>query len=179
MRNEPANAPSWKGVARGLRERAGHVETRAPVAHPSLRDVVLRMAGRARGARVLDLHGGLGPLAVDLAQRGADVQVVESRHASHAPRLPRRAFDLVTCLSGAAGDDMLRVATRSLASGGRAILAVAHPYGPGREFVGGELEQLFAGLRRAGLRAVDLAEPEDWLVLLCERPRRRDRGSGR
>ena len=75
-------------------------------------------------------------------------------------------------------------AARLLRPGGRLILAFAHPYAGGG-LAERPLEGLFTSLREVGLRVVDLVEPSSdeerprrYLVVLCERRRRRPRSRG-
>lgn len=196
----------WEQVAARVQARS---EKRSG-ADRVLQPAVLRFAGRVRQRDVLELGCGTGSLARVLAARGArvlgldaDADAVHRARADAAdsglaplpefrvgsladPRsLPRSPHDLVVAVCaqpGSLGRAELDRIPRLLRSRGRLVLALAHPYrGAGATDAGaGLLEELFAALRAAGLRVVDLAEPhaadrkgEAFLVLLCERRRRR------
>ena len=182
------STPDWSEVAEHVREQAAHRD--APLRE--LHAAALRLAGRLRGRRALDVACGEGALVRVLAGRGALAEGVDpsaervreaERRAAEAgldpapafhvgnPRdpesLPGGPFDLITALLGfdpaAKPIVELRSLARILRPGGRLVLAFAHPYVSG---VGADrpLESLFQSLRDVGLRVVDLVEPS------CDEP---------
>ena len=202
------DSPGWAEVAR---LRAEVASRRSPEDLRSLQVELLRLAGEPRGRRVLDLGCGGGALARRLAERGGEVIAVDpDRDAIAQARrdaagldpqdrlefrvadpadpdsLPRGPFDLVV-LHGAALTSPLGNAVRLTRRGGRLLIGARHPYS-GAEAGERPLQALFATLREAGLRVIDVAEPaaddageRGFLALLAERPRRsrRRRPKGR
>jgi len=181
----------WDEVAR-QREHAARV--RSPAAIRAVQAEALRLAGRVRGRRVLEWARADHWLAPRLAERGADVvaaspvrarlealsDVALKRGVALATvwlepggELPRGPFQLAVALHGPEFDrpsagELAALGAR-LRRGGRLLLSVAHRAAPG------EITDLFAALRAAGFRVVDVAEPATAppaLVVLAERPGR-------
>jgi SAM-dependent methyltransferase len=174
---------SWDEVTRLYRQAASR---RSPSTVRALRAEVLRLAGRVRGRRALDLGCGSGAMLRRLAERGArvvgtlassdaleearaDIALLEPEHVPEllvmeigdGSDLPLGPFDLLTNLAPSEGSPLTAKLLRNLAlrlrRGGRLVLAVPHPYRDG----GSEnrlLQQLFGWLRAAGLRVIDLVE---------------------
>lgn len=113
--------------------------------------------------------------------------------------LPAGPFDAITALLVLEPADKevprLRSLVRLLRPGGRLVLAFPHPYAGG-DLAAGPLESLFRALREVGLRVADIVEPASeeplsdeppsdpparrrFLVVLCERRRRRPRNRQR
>lgn len=108
--------------------------------------------------------------------------------------LPAGPFDVITALlalePAAKEAPRLRSLVRLLRPGGRLVLAFAHPYADGN-LATAPLESLFRALREVGLRVADVVEPVSdepsasdaerrrFLVVLCERRRRRPRNRQR
>ena len=173
----------WSRVAAQVREQA----SRRDHVPRELHAAALRLAGRLRGRRVLDVGCGHGALARVLAERGAQVLGIDAsaervREAQRlareagtdpAPRfrlavasdsasLPEAPFDLITALlaldPGAKPVRELRGLARALRAGGRLVAGFEHPYAAGAA-PRRPLEALFQSLRDVGLRVVDLVEP--------------------
>jgi SAM-dependent methyltransferase len=176
-------SPSWDEVARLYREAASR---RSPSAVRALHAEVLRLAGRVRGRRALDVGFTSVVMVRRLAERGAlvvgtlsssealeearsDLALLELEHEPElvlmeigdGSELPSGPFDLLTSLAPTEGvplaAKLLRNMTARLRRGARLVLAVPHPY---REAGSADrlLQQLFGWLRAAGLRVIDLAE---------------------
>lgn len=181
----PPGAAEWADVSERVRETARRRSASERVLHPE----VLRLAGRVRGKRTLDVACGHGALVRVLAQRGAVALGVDAsaeqvreaqREAAEAaldPRpefavadlaapatLPRGAFDLITALraldAGRKPAAALGTLARLLRPGGRLVLALPHPNSLETP-AERPLQVLFRSLRDTGLRVVDLIEPGD------------------
>lgn len=179
-----------------LRETASLREA-IPSERQRVLDLVLALAGRVSGRRVLDVGADSSALARGLAQEGAQVESVRDLLE---PAFPLRGpFDVVTaldCIDDSKDPEAaLRVLGKLLHPRGRVVLAIAHPW---RATAAGatphpalaSLPALLASLRSAGLRLVDAAEPvgdpgasseppeSRHLVLVAERTGRRTRNRG-
>ena len=179
-----------------LRESAQLREV-LPPERQRLQGIVLECAGRVQGRRVLDVGPVASSLARALAQQGA---VVVSTEDLIEPATPLRGpFDVVTaahCIDDSADPEAaLRVAAKLLHPRGRIVLVIGHPWrtlpdGTTPHPTLASLPALLAGLRSAGLRLVDAAEPPSgsvpvgekseprYLVLVAERTGRRTRNRG-
>ena len=84
-----ATTGDWSEVAARVRSRVGARDTAERVLHPA----VLRLAGRLRGRRTLDVGCGSGALARVLAERGAQATGVDHERAEirRAETLAREA----------------------------------------------------------------------------------------
>lgn len=182
---ELLRAPSWQEVAENYRAVAERRDPEARILHPE----VLRLAGRLRGRRVLEVGCGAGALSRALGRRGASVlgtdldpraleqAAADAREAQVDPlpqfelvdprarrALPRGPFDLVIALRELANSEapapLLRELTRVLRPGGRLLVALPHPYRK-EPASGRSLEASFTQLREVGLRVVALTEPAD------------------
>jgi len=176
-------SPSWDEVARLYRQAASR---RSPSAVRALRAEVLRLAGRVRGRRALDLAAENAAMVRRLAERGArvvgtlasddaleearsDLALLELEEApvllvmepGDGSDLPPGPFDLLTNLAPTEGAPLTAKLLRNMAvrlrRGARLVLAVPHPYREGGS-ADRLLQQLFGWLRAAGLRVIDLVE---------------------
>jgi SAM-dependent methyltransferase len=187
---------SWNHVSARLRESA-QARKDLPTDRQRVAQIVLELAGRVQGRRVLDIGPEANPLARSLAQQGADVLVVRDPLEPATPL--RGPFDVVTaahCIDDSADPEAtLRAAAKLLHPRGRIVLAIGHPWrrvpdGASPHPALATLPSLLAALRSAGLRLVDAVEPEStpttpdekpeprYLVLLAERTGRRTRNRG-
>jgi len=187
---------SWNHVSARLRESA-QVRRDLPTERQRVQQIVLELAGRVQGRRVLDIGPESNPLSRALAQRGAEVLVARDPLEPVTPL--RGPFDVVTaahCIDDSADPEAtLRAAAKLLHPRGRIVLAIGHPWrrvpdGASPHPALATLPSLLAALRSAGLRLVDAVEPEStpstpeekpeprYLVLLAERTGRRARNRG-
>lgn len=179
-----------------LRETA-QLREALPSERQRVLEIVIELAGRVRGRRVLDLGAESSALARLLAEQGA---TVESARDLLEPSSPLKGpFDLVTaahCIDDAKDPEIaLRVAAKLLHPRGRIVLAIAHPWRTAEDGATlhpalASLPALLASLRSAGLRLVDAAEPPAdstatpdtaaprHLILVAERTGRRTRNRG-
>jgi len=190
---------------------------RLPPERVALQREVLRLAGRVYGRRALDVGCGTGSLARQLAAEGAQVLAIDvspaavhaadhdAKESGETPRpefavadllapgsLPRGPFDLVTCSlalhDSADPPRALAAAAKLLHPRGRFVRAIEHPWRAPQKGSLGNLPELLAALRSAGLRVVEAAEPTPpgapaderphHLVLAAERVGRRPRNRG-
>jgi 2-polyprenyl-3-methyl-5-hydroxy-6-metoxy-1,4-benzoquinol methylase len=163
-----------------MRQKEAHRPRDARLLHSA----ALRLAGRVKGRRTLDVDCSEGGLACVLASRGAlalgidaspdairaaersaarqRLGTVEFRVADLATpsSLPRGPFYLITALHVLDLDPkpvrVLHTLVRLLHPRGRIVLAGAHPLARERE---AGLAPLLHSLREAGLRVVDGLEP--------------------
>ena len=197
----------WSQVAARVRSRVGARDAAERVLHPAVLRLAGRLQGRCTldvgcgaGALVRVL-AERGAEASGVDAEAAEIRCAEARAREAglaldlrvaglaAPAsLPEGPFDLITALlvlaPAAKSQPELRTLARLLRPGGRLILAFAHPYAGGG-LAERPLEGLFTSLREVGLRVVDLVEPSSdeerprrYLVVLCERRRRRLRSRG-
>ena len=154
VRRGKSHATSWEDVAdwyRGVSSRRGH-----PLAERVLYPDLLRLAGRVRDKRVLDVGCGPGTLARLLAHRGARVSAIvasprmielaredaveaelgdaidfQVADAADAESLPKGPFDLIAIVLALQNMQdprrVLRNVARRLRSGGQLLLALNHP----------------------------------------------------
>jgi len=195
-RTPPTGADSWNRVTARLRESA-QLRDVVPSERQTVQQIVIELAGRVVGRRVLDLGLEANPLARSLQKEGADVVTTPDLLEPVTP--PRGPFDVITaahCIDDSADPEAaLRVAGKLLHPRGRIVLAISHPWrtlpdGAAPHPALASLPSLLAALRSAGLRLVDAAEPSPevtaeggtpeprYLVLVAERTGRRTRNRG-
>jgi hypothetical protein len=195
-RTPPPGVDSWNHVTARLRESA-QARRDLPTDRQRVQQIVLELAGRVQGRRVLDIGPEANPLARALAQQGAEVLIARDPLEPVTPL--RGPFDVVTaahCIDDSADPEAtLRAAAKLLHPRGRIVLAIGHPWrrvpdGASPHPALATLPSLLAALRSAGLRLVDAVEPESmpatpeekpeprYLVLLAERTGRRVRNRG-
>lgn len=195
-RTPPPGVDSWNHVTARLRESA-QARRDLPTDRQRVQQIVLELAGRVQGRRVLDIGPDANPLARALAQQGAEVLIARDPLEPVTPL--RGPFDVVTaahCVDDSADPEAtLRAAAKLLHPRGRIVLAIGHPWrrvpdGASPHPALATLPSLLAALRSAGLRLVDAVEPEStpatpeekpeprYLVLLAERTGRRVRNRG-
>ncbi len=148
------HATSWEDVADWYRSISGHREH--PLAERVLYPDLLRLAGRLRDKRVLDVGCGPGTFARLLAHRGARVSAIDASprmielaredavqaelgaaidfevaDATRSESLPKGPFDLVALVLALQNMQdprrVLRNVARRMRSGGRLLLALNHP----------------------------------------------------
>ena len=175
------NRGDWFDVAAHMRQKAAHRPRDARLLHPA----ALRLAGRVKGRRTLDVDCGEGSLACVLASRGAlalgidpSLDLIRAAERSVARERPERRpefrvadlaapsdlppgpFDLITALHVLDLEPKpvraLHALVRLLHPRGRIVLGGAHPLARER---GAGLAALLHSLREAGLRVVDGLEP--------------------
>jgi SAM-dependent methyltransferase len=187
---------SWNHVTARLRESA-QVRRDLPTERQRVQQIVLELAGRVQGRRVLDIGEDSSALARSLAQQGAEV--VSARDPLDPVSPLRGPFDVVTaahCIDDSEDPEAtLRAAAKLLHPRGRIVLAIGHPWrtvpdGATPHPALASLPALLAALRSAGLRLVDAVEPAAvaaeadakpeprHLVLVAERTGRRTRNRG-
>ena len=195
-RTPPPGVDSWNHVTSRLRESA-QARRDMPTERQRVQQIVLELAGRVQGRRVLDIGPEPNPIARSLAQQGAEVVIARDPLEPATPL--RGPFDVVTaahCFDDSDDPEAtLRAAAKLLHPRGRIVLALGHPW---RSIPDGAtphpalatLPSLLAALRSAGLRLVDAAEPVSapiapdekpeprYLVLVAERTGRRTRNRG-
>jgi hypothetical protein len=195
-RSPPPGSDSWNHVTARLRESAQLREVLPPV-RQRVQAIVLECAGRVQGRRVLDVGPASSSLARSLAQQGAEI--VTTRDLLEPASPLRGPFDVITaahCIDDSSDPvAALRVAAKLLHPRGRIVLVIGHPWrtlpeGATPHPALASLPALLAGLRSAGLRLVDAAEPPSgastaaekseprYLVLVAERTGRRTRNRG-
>ncbi|MEX2206197.1 MAG: methyltransferase domain-containing protein [Myxococcota bacterium] len=195
-RTPPPGVDSWNHVTARLRESA-QARRDLPTDRQRVQQIVLELAGRVQGRRVLDIGPDANPLARALAQQGAEVLIARDPLEPVTPL--RGPFDVVTaahCIDDSEDPEAtLRAAAKLLHPRGRIVLAIGHPWrrvadGASPHPALATLPSLLATLRAAGLRLVDAVEPEStpatpeekpeprYLVLLAERTGRRARNRG-
>ncbi len=179
-----------------LRETA-ELREAMPSERQRVLQIVVELAGRVRGCRVLDVGAESSPLADCLAQEGA---LVETARDLLEPAAPLRGpFDVITaayCIDDSKDPEAaLRVVGKLLHPRGRVVLAITHPWRTPSDSATphpalANLPALLAALRTSGLRLVDAAEPQTAsdtpsepppprsLVLVAERTGRRTRNRG-
>ena len=173
---------SWGDVAHHLRD-AARLRARLPPERLALQDEALRLAGRVRGWRVLEIGCGAGGLAQKLAAQGAQVVAIDASPAAvHAAdhdakesgvlpqpefavgdllepaSLPRGLFELAICVLALHESEDPARALQSVAKllhpRGRFVLALEHPWQAAAKPRSGPLGSLPALL--AALRAAGL-----------------------
>ncbi len=195
-RTPPPGVDSWNHVTARLRESA-LARKDLTTERQRVQAMVLELAGRVQGRRVLDIGPESNALARSLAQQGAEVVIAGDPLEPASPL--RGPFDVVTaahCIDDSADPEAtLRAAAKLLHPRGRIVLAIGHPWrtvpdGATSHPALASLPALLAALRSAGLRLVDAAEPESaavapeekpeprYLVLVAERTGRRTRNRG-
>src|SRR5262245_21622457 len=147
---------SWRDVAHHLRDTA-RLRAQLPPERVQLQLEALRLAGRVKGCRVLEVGCGAGGLAQKLAAQGADVVAIDASPAAvhaadqeakeagvqpapefavadllDAGSLPRGPFDLAICVLALHESDdpgrALAAIAKLLHPRGRLVLAIEHPW---------------------------------------------------